>query len=68
MTGLWVVLGSLALGIAWFLIEHAIDERRTLRSIQRPKQRTPEEIVRDMHERKQATIRQLFDITLNHRR
>ncbi|GAA3894398.1 hypothetical protein GCM10023084_54010 [Streptomyces lacrimifluminis] len=68
MTGLWVVLGSLIFGVGWFLIEHYLDERKTLRSIQRPKQRSAEEIALDMRRRKHDTMRRMRDVARNYRR
>ncbi|MGJ5826000.1 hypothetical protein [Streptomyces ossamyceticus] len=68
LTGLWLVLGSLIFAVAWFLIESYLDERRTLRSIQRPRQRSAEEIVIDMRRRKHDTVRRMHEVVRNHRR
>ncbi|MGW0495763.1 hypothetical protein ACWD0Z_10140 [Streptomyces sp. NPDC003007] len=68
MTGLWVVLGSLVLSVAWFFAAHYIDDRRFLKDFQRsrPKPLTPEEIFIGMRERKHDTMRRMREVVRDH--
>ena len=70
MTGLWLVLGGIVFGVAWFWIENIIDERLFLRNFRRsrPQPPTPEEIFIGMRERKHDTMRQMRDVARDYRR
>ncbi|MGW0864696.1 hypothetical protein [Streptomyces sp. NPDC002611] len=65
-----MVLGSLIFGVGWFLIEHALDERKFLKYCERTRSQppTPEDICIGMRERKHDTMRRMRQVAKEHRR
>lgn len=70
MLGLWLVLGAIVFGAAWFWIENIIDEWLFLKKSRRsrPQPPTPEETFIGMRERKYDTMRQMREIARAYRR